>query len=685
MERKAGSRANLAYFGFAAVGVILGWGIWLGWNASLGVDRAHERRAEFRKLASDLAAASDLLTEQVRAYAQFGTETHHAAYWREVRETRTRDRVVERLGALGATTEELALLEEAKRNSDALISLEEKAMALTKERRFDEARALLFGREYDDNKARIMAPITRFEQLLEERTSAEVARNREGARTAFLVLALLGGAIVLGAAVAFAIFRARIAGPLAEMNAAARRMALGDASMTLQVRRRDEVGLLAASFNEMVLATRQQADVAHRIAVGDLGLRVEPRGESDVLGKSLAEVASALRLLHRETERLTGEARAGNLSARGDTGGFAGGYRAIVAGINETLDRVVEPIRAASEVLGRIAARDLTARVEGDFAGDHAVIKDAVNRAASGLQESLQAVASAVEQVGSASNQIAVGSQEIARGASEQASALEQTSSSLEEMAGMTREGASSSHQASELAKTAAASSATGTEAMGEMTEAMGRIRSAAERTAAIIRDINDIAFQTNLLALNAAVEAARAGEAGRGFAVVAEEVRTLALRAKEAARNTEALIAESVEVAGQGQGISARVGANLAEIVNAVTKVAAFLEKIRVGGEEQARGIEQINRAVAQINEVTQTNAATSEQSAAAGEELAQQARTLDGLVSQFQLGDRRVGSRVRQEEPAPRPVAVRPLSVGVGVGVGVGGRAKGERHFVI
>jgi methyl-accepting chemotaxis protein len=187
---------------------------------------------------------------------------------------------------------------------------------------------------------------------------------------------------------------------------------------------------------------------------------------------------------------------------------------------------------------------------------------------------------------------------------------------------------------------------------MGQMTEAMNKIRAAAEGTAAIIRDINEIAFQTNLLALNAAVEAGRAGEAGRGFAVVAEEVRNLALRSKEAAKKTETLIGQSLDLTAQGEQISARVNATLSQTVSAVGNVTEIVAEIARASQEQATGIEQSNRAVSQMDQVTQQAAANSEETSSAAEELAAQAQELASLVGQFQLGN---GSSSEMRRLAP------------------------------
>jgi methyl-accepting chemotaxis protein len=167
----------------------------------------------------------------------------------------------------------------------------------------------------------------------------------------------------------------------------------------------------------------------------------------------------------------------------------------------------------------------------------------------------------------------------------------------------------------------------------------MAKIRASAEGTSQIIKDINEITFQTNLLALNAAVEAARAGDAGRGFAVVAEEVRSLALRSKEAAQKTEELIRQSVHETETGVVTSKLVNDKLAEIAQGITKVTDIVAEIASTAREQASGIAQVNEATAQMSKVTQQNAASSEQSSSAAQELASQSEELVSIVSSFQV----------------------------------------------
>jgi methyl-accepting chemotaxis protein len=279
-------------------------------------------------------------------------------------------------------------------------------------------------------------------------------------------------------------------------------------------------------------------------------------------------------------------------------------------------------------------------------------------------------VAEAVEQVSSASTQIASASQAVASGATEQASSLEETQASLESMSAKTREAASSADHANRLASGAKDSAEAGAAAMEQMSTAMTKVKTSAEGTSQIIKDISEIAFQTNLLALNAAVEAARAGEAGRGFAVVAEEVRSLALRAKEAAVKTEALIRESVKQATDGEATARQVSEMFSEILGAAHKVSGIVAQIALSAKEQAAGFEHMNKAIGEVDKVMQQNAASSEEASSAAEELSGQSKDLAAMVGNFRIAR---SSRASEgaEPPAftknPAAVGCRPAAAGM------------------
>ncbi len=251
------------------------------------------------------------------------------------------------------------------------------------------------------------------------------------------------------------------------------------------------------------------------------------------------------------------------------------------------------------------------------------------------LQDVIDRLRIGSNEVMTASSQVSQASQQMAYGANEQASSLEETSASLEEMSSMTRKNAENTETANNLAMDASVSAEHGGDAMDKLMSVMEDIRDSSNQTAKIVKTIDDIAFQTNLLALNAAVEAARAGESGRGFAVVAEEVRSLAQRSAEAAKNTAALIDEAQQNANSGALAAEAMGAIFDKIKEVIGNVATLSSDVSLASNEQARGIDQINAAVSQMDRVTQSNAATSEESASAAEELQSQSRELTALVS--------------------------------------------------
>jgi methyl-accepting chemotaxis protein len=241
------------------------------------------------------------------------------------------------------------------------------------------------------------------------------------------------------------------------------------------------------------------------------------------------------------------------------------------------------------------------------------------------------------KETSAAANQVSIASQTLAEGATEQAASLEETSASLEEMAGVTNRNAESAGKANDLTRQARKVADAGADDMQRMTSAMQDIKTSSDDIAKIIKTIDEIAFQTNILALNAAVEAARAGEAGMGFAVVAEEVRALAQRAAQAARETAGKIEGAITKTTQGVQISTKVSESLAEIVEKVRKVDELVAEVSTASHEQSLGVKQIATAVNQMDQVVQNNAAGAEESASASEELTAQSMTLQHIVEEL------------------------------------------------
>ena len=253
-----------------------------------------------------------------------------------------------------------------------------------------------------------------------------------------------------------------------------------------------------------------------------------------------------------------------------------------------------------------------------------------INRVVENLTEGAQ-------QVASASNQLSSTSQQLAEGNSEQASSIEETSATLEESASMVHQNSENTKQAALLAAQAKNAADKGNAEMQEMMSSMSEIKKSSDQISKIIKVIDEIAFQTNILALNAAVEAARAGDAGMGFAVVAEEVRNLAQRSAQAAKDTAAIIETNIELSEQGVNVAKKVGDSLSEITLQAKKVNELMDEIAAASNEQSQGISQINKAISQMEKVTQMNASNAEESASASEELSAQAENLKEIVQQL------------------------------------------------
>jgi methyl-accepting chemotaxis protein len=385
------------------------------------------------------------------------------------------------------------------------------------------------------------------------------------------------------------------------------------------------------------------ARCVERIAGGDLPppLTEEWAGDFGRLRVHLNGCLAAVNALVLDSSRLVEAAVAGQLEIRADAARHRGDFARVIDGFNRTLDAVIAPVTEATAALERLAARDLCARVPGEFRGDHARLQGALNGTAAALHAALSQVTAAVEQVSSAATQIASSANAVASGASEQASTLAETTSSIATVSAMSATAADRARDAQGLVEAAQRSAGAGMAAVEVLSQSMGKIRQSAEQTSQIIRDVSDIAFQTNLLALNAAVEAARAGEAGRGFAVVAEEVRSLALRAKEAAIKTEGLIRASVRQAGDGEAASQQVGSELQAIVQGISSAAGLVREIAAGARAEAASIDQLTAAVGELDKVTQQNAASAEQSSSAASELSGQAEELAAMAKSFRLDD--------------------------------------------
>lgn len=312
----------------------------------------------------------------------------------------------------------------------------------------------------------------------------------------------------------------------------------------------------------------------------------------------------------------------------------------VVQWIDRTAEIATE--REVETIVSGALDGDLTHRiVEHGKSGFFHTLATGVNQLIDNMAETVRTITIAASEVRTGSQEIARGNANLSQRTEEQAASLEETASSMEEMTSTVKSNADNAAQASRLAQAARSQAERGSGVVQSAVAAMAGINGASSKIADIIGVIDEIAFQTNLLALNAAVEAARAGDQGRGFAVVAAEVRNLASRSAEAAKEIKTLIQDSVIKVNEGSKLVDESGAMLSEIVVAVKKVTDVVAEIATASHEQSTGIEEVNRAVVSMDEVTQQNAALVEQAAAGAEALTQQAAALSTLMQRYQLLD--------------------------------------------
>ena len=328
----------------------------------------------------------------------------------------------------------------------------------------------------------------------------------------------------------------------------------------------------------------------------------------------------------------------------------------LAVAINRTviqLNHYIEYIREITSVLGVMARGDMRVKLEQDYAGEFAPIKDALLNISASLNYTLSMINNAAEQVDSGAGQVSSSAQALASGATEQAATVQQLTASVATVAKQAEENAQNVRNAAGYVAKVAAGVRSGNEEMHNLNRAMDEIRASSEKISAITKTIEDIAFQTNILALNAAIEAARAGAAGKGFAVVADEVRNLAAKSAEAARETGVLIEQSVATVAQGDVLAEKTTKMLLEIAEHAEQVSKAVGQVDQASAEQAEAIEQIDQGLALVSSVVQTNAATAEESSAASEELAAQAQSLKGEVEKFKLDDGRDEEEAAQDAP--------------------------------
>ncbi|WP_414493872.1 methyl-accepting chemotaxis protein [Stenotrophomonas maltophilia] len=417
------------------------------------------------------------------------------------------------------------------------------------------------------------------------------------------------------------------------------------------IRYRMDVTAFPGDFGRMVQATNSlveshvqvellMAEVMQRYAIGDLSRDLpDYPGEKGTLTRTLAAVKQSLMAINAQIDELARAARAGDFSMRGDAAAFQYQFKAMVEHLNGMMSSSQASIADVSDVLRAISHGDLTARMDGEYDGVFARMRDDANTTTAQLTGIVRGIQVAADSINNAAQELAAGNNDLSRRTEQQAANLEEAAASMEELTSTVRQNAELARQADSEAHAAGAAVRETEQAMAQMASVMGEIDQSSARISEISTVIDGIAFQTNILALNAAVEAARAGEQGRGFAVVASEVRTLAQRAGVAAKEIKELIEDAAAKVKSGLAVTVESEAAIARVAQASSRTTQLMSDIAAASKEQAAGIEQVNQVVVQMDQVTQQNAALVEEATAASRALEEQAHALTTSVAVFKV----------------------------------------------
>jgi len=490
----------------------------------------------------------------------------------------------------------------------------------------------------------------------------ELSRNR-----ALLLLVASASLIVAGCIGVFYVQR-RLVSRLSAIGDAMRRLSQGETDLTVPaVQDKDEIGAMARALvvfrDAAVENTRLQRETTEKERRDAEAKAQQDRAAADARAeqerRNVAERDAAMARLTSEFEAAVGgivaAAATGDFSQRVPLEGKSGFIFNLGSSLNSMCTAIEDVLGDLVLMLGSLAEGDLTRRIEADYQGTFASLKDAANATAARLADTMAAVKSAAEEVAAAATEIAASTTDLSQRTEEQAASLEETSASMEEMSTTVRKNADNAQEAHRFTASARDVADRGRSIVTSAVEAMARIEDSSRKIGDIIGVIDEIARQTNLLALNAAVEAARAGDAGRGFAVVASEVRSLAQRSAQAAKDIKGLIGGSTTQVKDGVDLVKRTGQSLQEMAESINTVSNFVGDIASASSEQAAGLDQVGKALGQMDQATQQNSALVEENAATAKVLESQAAALTRQVKRFRIGDEgQPGSPQGELQPA-------------------------------